>query len=49
MDETFGHSAIGGRESNETIFKPIGRVLWALERSPSFDLDFDLEGRDLGG
>ena len=31
-------------ESFETSFGAIGMLVKALERSPSFDLDFDLEG-----
>ena len=37
----------GDEESIETHLKPIGRQLWPLERSPSFDLEVDLEGHDL--
>ena len=32
-------------ESFETTFVAIGPLLKALERSPSFDLEFDLEGQ----
>ena len=32
-------------ESFETTFSAIGLLVKALERSPSFDLEFDLEGQ----
>ena len=35
-------------ESFETTLVAIGLLVWALERSPSFDLEFDLEGMTQG-
>ena len=35
-----------GGESIATTFVAIGAILKALERSPSLDLEFDLEGQN---
>ena len=40
------HARICPKESHETIIFRIGWYLYAPERSPSFDLEFDLEGHD---
>ena len=38
-------AGFSGRESIETDFEALGLQLRSLERSPSFDLELDLEGQ----